>query len=451
MAYSPIEDAYLARLTAVQFPDMPVEPDMAEPAAEPAASVDGMQLAAGPSQTVSDAGAGRGSYAGFDVRQDVANKGAQPEIKPYDPTVRERIASFLQAGFEGLGMDRYKARKNAQTLIGGPSSNLPLDMGLADIVPFLGTGLQTEEAVRMGGEAVESAKAGNIGTAALQAGNAALGLVPGAAGTVKAIKGIEKALTAKGAKLTPTVEVPAAGDVTKPAFKKWFGNSKVADDSGQPIVVYHARSGDFGEFETGGRGKTKGTGAFFSSSADVASTYAVSRDENIVPVYLSMKSPVVIDVNGAHWSDVDMSAKVSLPEIKVSDIENQRLMAELTGEPIDETATKTLPAAEITLGDLMLNNKVIDKKVNTDAIARWARKMGYDGVIIKNVIDSGPSGRYMPDAAMEPNDVYVAFKPEQIKSVFNKGTWDPNDPRILHGGAVAGTGTAATMQDKEQK
>ena len=164
-----------------------------------------------------------------------------------------------------------------------------------------------------------------------------------------------------------------------------------------------------------------------------------------------MKSPVVIDVNGAHWSDVDMSAKVSLPEIKVSDVEEQKLMAELTGSAVDETATKTLPAAEITLGDLMLNNKLIDKKVNTDAIARWARKMGYDGVIIRNVIDSGPSGRYMPDAAMEPNDVYVAFEPTQIKSVFNKGTWNPNDPRILHGGAAAGAGTAATMPDKEQK
>ena len=328
---------------------------------------------------------------------------------------------------------------------------MPLDMGLADIVPLLGTALQTEEAVNMGGEAIQSAKQGNYGTAALQAGGAVLGLVPGAVGTAKAAKSIAKALTTKGAKLAPNIEVPAAGDITKPAFKKWFGDSKATDNSGQPIVVYHARSGDFGEFDTVGRGKTKGTGSFFSSSADVASTYAVGGEENIVPVYLSMKSPVVIDVNGAHWSDVDMSAKVSLPEIKVSDVEEQKLMAELTGSAVDETATKTLPAAEITLGDLMLNNKLIDKKVNTDAIARWARKMGYDGVIIRNVIDSGPSGRYMPDAAMEPNDVYVAFEPTQIKSVFNKGTWNPNDPRILHGGAAAGAGTAATMPDKEQK
>lgn len=53
MAYSPTEEAFLSRLTAVQFPDQPLE-------GETAPSVDGMQLAAGPSQTASDAGNGMG-------------------------------------------------------------------------------------------------------------------------------------------------------------------------------------------------------------------------------------------------------------------------------------------------------------------------------------------------------------------------------------------------------
>jgi hypothetical protein len=87
-------------------------------------------------------------------------------------------------------MDRYKARQNAQTLIGGGSSNLPLNIGLADFVPFLGTGLQTEESAIMGGESIESAKRGDYGTAALQAGGAVLGLVPGVASTVKAGKAL---------------------------------------------------------------------------------------------------------------------------------------------------------------------------------------------------------------------------------------------------------------------
>lgn len=176
MAYSAIEDKYLSALTAVQFPDAPVEPVMPEMAA-PGEQPGDVLLAAGPSQTMTDAGGG-----GLPV----------DSIKPFDPTIRQRLSDFLQAGFEGLGMNRYKARQNAQSIIGGPSSNLPLSMGLADVVPFLGTTMQTEEAAIMGGEAVESAKQGNYGTAALQAGGAALGMVPGVVGTVKAGKALAK-------------------------------------------------------------------------------------------------------------------------------------------------------------------------------------------------------------------------------------------------------------------
>lgn len=170
MAFSPIENKYLSALTALQFPPEPVEPD------RPMA----------PGQRPGDVLVAEVGSRGLPTS---AYTGVNPDsMKAYDPTVRERLASFLQAGFEGMGADRYKARQNAQTLLGGPSSNLPLNLGLADVVPFLGTGLQTEEAVRMGEEAVTSAKQGNYGTAAMQAGGAVMGLVPGVAGTVKAAK-----------------------------------------------------------------------------------------------------------------------------------------------------------------------------------------------------------------------------------------------------------------------
>lgn len=169
MAYSPVEDKFLSALTAMQFPPEPVEPaPMTEPQqAEPV--------------LLAEVGATKMGGAGYSGQP-------QATMTDYEPTVRERMAEFLQAGFEKFGMDRYRARKQAQTLIGGPSSNLPLNIGLADVVPFLGTGLQTEEAVRMGGEAMTSAQQGNYGTAALQAGGAVLGMVPGVTGTVQAAK-----------------------------------------------------------------------------------------------------------------------------------------------------------------------------------------------------------------------------------------------------------------------
>ena len=202
MAYSPIEDKYLSALTAMQFPDEPVEVAMPEQTA-PGTQPGDVLLAAGPGTTMTDAGGGQ----------------PQAVMKPFDPTIRQRLADFLQAGFEGMGVDRYKARQNAQSIIGGPSSNLPLSMGLADVVPFLGTAMQTEEAGIMGGEAIESAKRGDYGTAALQTGGAVLGMVPGAVGTVKTIKALPKNLPAglsvQAVDGIPTGQAPAPAQLNR--------------------------------------------------------------------------------------------------------------------------------------------------------------------------------------------------------------------------------------------
>ena len=226
MAYSPIENKYLSALTAFEFPDMPVEPAMPEQTM-PGRQEGDIMLA--------EAGAGRGSYEGFSPRQAQLNAVPPAEMKAFEPTVRQRLADYLQSSFEGLGMDRYKARQNAQTLIGGGSSNLPLNIGLADFMPFLGTGLQTEEAAIMGGESIESAKRGDYGTAALQAGGAVLGFVPGAASTIKAAKPlVPKAaeMIIEGAEKLGT---PVRGlNIVEPgpAFPKTEGGIKFpADDS----------------------------------------------------------------------------------------------------------------------------------------------------------------------------------------------------------------------------
>ena len=270
--YSQIEDRYLSALTAVQFPEEPVA-NSQQPVSD-ATSVDGMQLAAGPSQTVTDAGAGRGSYAGFDPRQDAANKAPMGEIKPYDPTVREQLAEFLQAGFERFGMDRYRARKHAQSLIGGPNSNLPLDMGLADIVPFLGTALQTQEAVRMGGDAVTSAQQGNYGTAALQAGGAALGMVPGAAGTAKAAMAAGRAGERLAEKTVP--QIMEKGGTLAELLQAMSQGSR------SQLTAYHGTPHQFDKFDaskigTGEGAQAYGYGIYFAQSEGVARQYMLAN------------------------------------------------------------------------------------------------------------------------------------------------------------------------------
>lgn len=116
------------------------------------------------------------------------------EMRAYDPTIRERMASALQGGMEGMGVNRYKARKHAQTVMGGESSNLPFGVGIADFVPFVGTTMGVEEGARDLGHAAEAVKRGDYIDAAADTAGAAMGLIPGGYSTYKTGKNMLKKL-----------------------------------------------------------------------------------------------------------------------------------------------------------------------------------------------------------------------------------------------------------------
>jgi Large polyvalent protein associated domain 38/Large polyvalent protein-associated domain 5/ADP-Ribosyltransferase in polyvalent proteins/Large polyvalent protein-associated domain 1 len=79
-----------------------------------------------------------------------------------------------------------------------------------------------------------------------------------------------------------------------PAFKKWFGDSKVVDADGKPLVVYHGSRSlkDFSIFKIGKKG------AYFTDSLEAAESYG-----EVKAVYLDMKNPLEIDLVGE--SDMD--------------------------------------------------------------------------------------------------------------------------------------------------
>lgn len=208
-------------------------------------------LAAGPSGTMTDAGPGVGAGRPVDT------------IKAIDPTMRQQLADFLQAGFERLGASRNTARKNAQTIMGGGSSNLPIGMGLADIVPFLGTALQTEEAAIAGGEAVQAAKRGDLGEAGVQAGMATIGMIPGAVGTVKGVRA-----AARGAKAL----APKAGEMLDAYVQRTGMQANLMAYHGTPHTVDKFDAAKIG---TGEGAQAYGYGLYFAESKDVAQGYRV--------------------------------------------------------------------------------------------------------------------------------------------------------------------------------
>lgn len=135
-------------------------------------------------------------------------------------------------------------------------------------------------------------------------------------------------------------------------FKKWFGDSKVVDDQGKPLVVYHGTGADFEAFSDNSRG------IFFAESPDTAAPYARIRRNGhprTIPAYVSIKNP---------WTMIAYG-----DDVPYSQMENQTVAA-------------------------------LEAK-------------GYDGTHDQS------------------SGVWVAFRPEQIKSAIgNNGAFDPDDPNI---------------------
>lgn len=165
-------------------------------------------------------------------------------------------------------------------------------------------------------------------------------------------------------------------------FWRWFGESRVVDAQGRPLVVYHGTAEEFAVF-AGGRG-----GFYFTNDKKAANEYARNADgeggPRVVEGYLSIRNPLVLD---RAWYD-------------------QNVM--LDGEPEWEVVDYTIHAAE---------------------------EAGHDGLILRGFPDFDGMvyelGRKVGRRVQREYDQHVAFRPEQIKSVNNVGSWNPNDPRIL--------------------
>ena len=98
----------------------------------------------------------------------------------------------------------------------------------------------------------------------------------------------------KAAKKAELEKPSLRGPQTK-EFKRWFGDSKVVDADGNPLVMYHGAKEDI---ESGVFRMEKGmlgTGAYFTSNPKEADFYTSNAtwrtDPNIVPVYISIKNP----------------------------------------------------------------------------------------------------------------------------------------------------------------
>ena len=88
----------------------------------------------------------------------------------------------------------------------------------------------------------------------------------------------------------------------KPEFKAWFGKSKLVDDAGNPLVVYHGTNQTFNEFKINPLSKwlgKLGEGIYFTDNPQTAQGYGEdiatdNKPAQVYPVYLRLENPLVL-------------------------------------------------------------------------------------------------------------------------------------------------------------
>jgi hypothetical protein len=76
--------------------------------------------------------------------------------------------------------------------------------------------------------------------------------------------------------------------VRTPEFKSWFGDSKVVDENGEPLIVYHATNADFTEFDTNLGSGVAGKGTYVTSIKPSNDNYG----NYVMPLFVSIRNPI---------------------------------------------------------------------------------------------------------------------------------------------------------------
>lgn len=183
-------------------------------------------------------------------------------------------------------------------------------------------------------------------------------------------------------------------------LKRWFENSKVVDENGKPLVVYHATPERFSVFDTSSFKSHFGTLAQAEARAAELSSMSINKqngyDVKIIPVYLSIHKPFRMNDLGDNWKS---------PSALSREIENT------LGLPSDSTHDEF--------------DAIYDKiKSDTKTIVQMLKNRGYDGIVYKNefegVVDPSQFGKGgIAPTGKHSGDSYIPFDPAQIKSAVS--------------------------------
>ena len=199
-------------------------------------------------------------------------------------------------------------------------------------------------------------------------------------------------LQGAGAAVSKMAPAARAKILDNPNFRRWFGDSKVVDEAGNPLVVYHGTTKEFDAFDPSKIGSNFGydkKGFFFTDSKRSSRSYSMTKDEaKDMAFRMSKEGQAKADAR-------TIAANVA--------INNPLTIADVVAHPAFQRKQYYDPI------DFYDDNRQI--------ISELFNSGKHDGAIFK----------------IGGERIVVPLSPTQIKSATgNRGTFDPNDPNITH-------------------
>lgn len=254
-----------------------------------------------------------------------------------------------------------------------------------------------------------------------------------------------------------TKAIKAKSNVYSDRFFNWFGDwtsenkentSKVVDENGEPLVVWHGTDAKFDKFDNSKNNKSY-KGFFFTDSKTMSSTYGNTQ----MPVFLNIGDMYYILGDGKNWNQLYVSEKTVAKNIydririhrnNMKILLDSGKIDKQTYEYWDNKFYKNLDKYN-NIGHGFLNSIkriILDFKLKSfnniqgdlyKSTRDLEKVLEYDledvNIIFKSIVDYG--ARYVKHN-FEPNDVFVVTNPNNIKHVENLGTWNPADQNIYH-------------------
>jgi len=249
--------------------------------------------------------------------------------------------------------------------------------------------------------------------------------------------------------------------VRTPEFKAWFGDwendpenaSKVVDENGEPLVVYRGMAEqsskkyifNYNYYQLKEFGRRNKFGFYFTNSYEVANGYAIEDSSNKI----IQKVKKVFDVYDS-LEDFEKDAKEkAIVKSYFIDIRNCLDLREYDSLSYVDLL-KILGASDKEISNFIekyfpsYTNKFAYIKGQVYDLFITQKEKGFDiedsiGIYFRNKIVEKYDGVVFKETTFKTSDVYVAFRPEQIKlSDGTNTTFDSNNPDIRYakGGEV---------------